>query len=71
METHSNDLEREIIDGFTAVEIRHMALDSVVQARCDDCGAIHDVEPDAESYDCPSCDAKGSVTSPLIKLGLI
>jgi len=71
METNRNDPDREIIDGFTAVEIRHMATDSVVQARCDDCGAIYDVEPDAESYDCASCEAKGSVTSPLIKLGLI
>ncbi|MFA5762390.1 MAG: hypothetical protein WC931_02235 [Bacilli bacterium] len=71
MEMDFKDPHKEVVDGFTAGEIAHMALDSVVQARCTECDAIHDVEPDAEDYDCTECDAKGTVTSPLRKLGLI
>lgn len=59
------------IDGFTWAEIRAFVFDSVVTARCAACEAEHDVEPDAEDYTCESCQTEASVTSPLIKLGLI
>lgn len=59
------------VDGFTEAEIEVMVFDSVVQARCTACGDIRDVEPDARGYDCHECGAKRTVTSPLVKLGLI
>lgn len=59
------------IDGFSQAEIQRMAFESVIQARCSDCDDIQDVEPDARGYDCHSCGAQGTVTSPLVKLGLI
>ena len=61
----------EAIDGFTFDEIEHMSLDSVVTAKCSECGGEVEVEPDADKYDCHECGAKGSVTSPLRKLGLV
>jgi len=48
-----------------------MVVDSLVPARCTECGDEVDVEPDAEGYDCLSCGSVGTVTSPLVKLGLI
>ena len=60
-----------VIDGFTVAEIRGFSRDSVVTARCSECGEEHDVEPDAEAYDCDGCGTADSVTSPLVKLGLI
>ncbi len=59
------------IDGFTVAEIEVFIMDSVVEARCTSCDEITAVEPDARSYDCEWCEAKGSVTSPLVKLGLV
>lgn len=59
------------VDGFTWEEIEQMAKDSVVTARCIYCQAEVDVEPDAESYDCHECGGAGTVTSPLVKLGLV
>ena len=67
----SPEAGEKTIDGFTRSDIERMAFDSVVQARCSECEDIADVEPDARDYDCHSCGAKGTVTSPLIKLGLI
>lgn len=66
------DPDVEAVDGFTWAEIEEMALDSVVQARCTECKAEYSVEPDARKYDCyDGCGAKGTVTSLLIKLGLM
>lgn len=65
-----DDLE-EAEDGFTYKELERMLLDGAVDAQCSECGAYLHVEPDAEDYDCPNCDATGSVTSPLRKAGLI
>lgn len=60
------------VDGFTWEEIERMLFDSVVQARCTHCGHEYEVEPDAEGYDCHSlCQARSTVTSPLIKLDLL
>jgi len=59
------------VDGFTEEEIERMVFDSVVDAKCTECGDLTQVEPDARGYDCHSCGGKGTVTSPLIKLGLI
>lgn len=61
----------EVIDGFTYSDIELMILDVTVDARCSECGAYVRVKSDAEGCDCPNCDATGSVTSPLRKLGLI
>jgi hypothetical protein len=65
-----DDLE-EVIDGFTGADLRTMFFDSVVFARCTECDHLVAVEPDAEDYDCPECDGKGTLTSPLVKLGII
>ena len=64
------DKNAETVDGFTVGEIEYFLIDSVVTARCSDCDCEHEVEPDAEDYDCQGCGALGTVTSPLIKLGL-
>lgn len=66
-----NQHKRIPVDGFSEEEIEQMVLDSIAQARCTECGDEMDVEPDAHGYDCQSCGAAGSVTSPLVKLGLI
>lgn len=63
--------EDEGIDGFTEGELLTMLLDAIAIARCDACGEYAAVEPDARDYDCHACDAEHSVTSPLVKLGLI
>ena len=63
--------DAEAIDGFTVGQIRDFVFDSVVTARCTECGAEHHVEPDARAYSCFVCRNEGCVTSPLIKLGLI
>lgn len=63
---------RVCVDGFTWPEVERMLFDSVVLARCTDCGQEYDVEPDAEGYNCHAgCRAMGTVTSPLIKLDLL
>lgn len=59
------------IDGFTWGEIRAMATDSVVTARCVYCQDEREVEADAEKYDCYECGGAETITSPLVKLGLI
>jgi len=59
------------VDGFSEEEIERMIFDSVVEARCTECGDLRSVEPDARDYDCHECGAERSVTSPLIKLGLV
>lgn len=61
----------EVIDGFTVADIDAFSFDGVVLARCTECGDEREVEPDARRYRCESCGAIGSVTSPLVKLGLI
>jgi len=61
----------DYIDGYSFEEIERFVFDSVVQARCPYCKHEMDVEPDAENYDCHGCGAKGVITSPLVKLGLI
>jgi hypothetical protein len=64
--------EEEAVDGYTWAEIRNMVFDSLVEAICDQCGAVYTVEPDARGYDCfDGCRATGTVTSPLVKLDLI
>ncbi len=65
------DDHAEAIDGFTVGEVKFFLIDSVVRARCSACGCEHEVEPDAEEYPCDGCAEEHSVTSPLIKLGLI
>jgi len=62
---------QETVDGFTWEELKHMLFDGVAEARCTECRESAQVEPDAEDYDYQACGAKGSVTSPLRKLGLI
>lgn len=59
------------IDGFTVAEIAELLVESLIPARCSACGEIARVEPDAEGYDCANCCGEGTVTSPLIKLGLV
>ncbi len=59
------------VDGYTWAELDAVVFDSVVPARCINCGAEHDVEPDAEDLACTECGAMASVTSPLRKVGLI
>lgn len=61
----------EAVDGFTWREIDEFVRDSIVQARCTECGDYAGVEPDARDYECASCGAEHSITSPLVKLGLI
>jgi len=65
------DMQQELVDGFTYAEIELMVFDSVVTAKCDSCGDYCEVEPDARNYTCHCCGAPKSVTSPLVKLGLI
>jgi len=62
---------QEMVDGFTYEEIERMVFDSVVTARCDECGDYCEVEPDARNYTCHSCGAPKAVTSPLVKLRII
>lgn len=59
------------IDGFTVAEVVEMVVDSLIPARCTECGAIHRVETAANGYDCAECYAPGAVTSPLVKLGFV
>jgi DNA-directed RNA polymerase subunit RPC12/RpoP len=59
------------VDGFTWAEIQEMTTNSIVTARCTECSECVSVEPDAREYDCESCGARRTVTSPLVKLGLI
>lgn len=66
-----SDPNAEAVDGFTVAQIEAFALDSLVEAVCSDCGERHTVEPDARGYRCWQCLTSGSITSPLVKLGLI
>ena len=59
------------IDGFTVDQIIEMLVDSVATARCSVCNGEQSVEPDARDGACSSCGAIDTVTSPLIKLGLV
>lgn len=59
------------VDGFTVGEIKFFLIDSVVIARCACCECEHEVEPDAARYPCEGRGQFDSVTSPLVKLGLI
>lgn len=63
------------VDGFTVGEIADMALNSLpgacCPARCSECGAEQLVLPTASSCDCQSCGAFDTVTSPLVKLGIV
>lgn len=61
----------EAVDGFTWYDIWGFALSNVVPARCECCETERDVEPDATNYDCFECGTPGSITSPLVKLGLV
>jgi len=65
------DERAHAIDGFNVGEIKFFLIDSVVTARCSACEYEHEVEPDAENYPCEGCGELSSVTSPLVKLGLI
>jgi hypothetical protein len=64
-------LYEEAVDGFTWAELYAVRTESIVCARCTVCAAEHDVEPDATDYDCQECGAKDTVTSPLVKVGLL
>lgn len=66
-----NDESAPAVDGFTVGEIKEMAMDSVVTAICEVCYILHEVEPDARDYRCQECKTPRSVTSPLVKLGII
>lgn len=68
MAPRENDIA---VDGYTWAELRDMCFDGVVRARCVFCNDEWEVEPDARNYDCHSCGAKQSISSPLVKLGLI
>ena len=70
-EVQLDDDLAEAVDGFTYRDLARMMFDGAADAQCSECGAYAHVEPDAEDYDCPNCDAEGSVTSPLRKVGLI
>jgi DnaJ-class molecular chaperone len=59
------------VDGFSMAQLRHMIFDGVAQAICTDCSEEHEVEPDTDGRDCPSCGGQGTLTSPLRKAGLI
>ena len=60
------------VDKFTWSDNAEMALESMILAKCSMCSAVYDVEPDASDYDCfEGCGTTGSVTSPLVKLGMI
>lgn len=66
------DPTAEAIDGFTVADIERFVYDDVVDAVCTECGAFYEVEPDAKDYNCHAgCKARGTVTSPLVKLGLV
>lgn len=65
------DQTGEAVDGFSWDDVARFVLDDVVPARCSECGFERQVEPDAQLYDCFECGAEESVTSPLIKLGLV
>ena len=68
----SSATDKEIaVDGYTWAELDAVVFDSIVPARCINCGEEQDVEPDAENLACPECGAMDSVTSPLRKVGLI
>lgn len=69
--TETPKSDDEAVDGFTWNEIEEFARDSTVQARCTECGDYAVVEPDARDYECASCGAEHSITSPLVKLGLV
>ena len=60
-----------VVDGYTWAEIKAMFYDGVAQARCALCQEEQQVEPDARNYDCHSCGGKQSVSSPLVKIGLM
>jgi len=59
------------VDGFTWGQINEMAKDSVAAARCVYCQAEQEVEPHARKYHCCECGGAETVTSPLVKLGLV
>ena len=65
------DPDAPAVDGFAVGDIEAFVYDSVVDAVCEACGASHRVEPDASGYQCQECGDEGSVSSPLVKLGLI
>ena len=68
----NEDHEPAAVDGFTWREIRAMLTRGIATAVCAQCGHHYDVEPDARDYNChEGCDALATVTSPLVKLGLI
>lgn len=61
----------EAIDGFTWEEIAIMSLDPIVDAICDRCGAHTEVPPMVCHVDCDECGAAASITSPLVKIGMV
>ena len=60
-----------MFDEYNFDELLDMTMDSIVCGECSECGACHDIEPDAEGYDCSECGASGTVSSPLVDAGLI
>jgi hypothetical protein len=64
-------LDEIAIDQLTWRDIKRMLHNGAAEATCEQCGAIHQVEPDAAAYDCPTCSSAGTVSSPLIKLELL
>jgi len=63
--------EAMAIDGYTWAEIEAMVHDATVVARCVYCQHELEIEPDARGYDCHECGGAETITSPLIKLGLV
>ena len=52
-------------------ELEEMVHEGIAIGICTECGAQHNVEPDAQGYDCFECGAEGTVTSPLVEAGFI
>jgi tRNA(Ile2) C34 agmatinyltransferase TiaS len=59
------------IDGFTWGEIARMMLQDEVTARCASCKAEYEISPGDSGDHCRECGGRSTVTSPLVKLGLI
>lgn len=70
--TQKSGTKKQHLGSHSAAELKRMLLfDGMVEAVCSECGESHVVEPDARRYACAACGEKGTVTSPLVKLGLM
>ncbi len=65
------NLSDPAVDAFTWGDIERMKRRAVVEARCAYCRELVAVDRGAKNRDCPRCGGSETVSSPLVKLGVV